>query len=129
MAVFTALRNKAGQVAAGLAGSAIKSTLGLNRAPGALGSSADAGPKPRNPANVDYMQYPSDLSHESNSHFVLFTVKTFEGKKFFGILWPFEMWNEHNPQEHKNMFKLSHSIKKDVKLNSRPSVFHGQEMF
>ena len=54
MAVFTALRNKAGQVAAGLAGSAIKSTLGLNRAPGALGSSADAGPKPRNPANVDY---------------------------------------------------------------------------
>ena len=80
MAVFTALRNKAGQVAAGLAGSAIKSTLGLNRAPGALGSSADAGPKPRNPANVDYMQYPSDLSHESNSHFVLFTVKTFEGK-------------------------------------------------
>jgi hypothetical protein len=80
MAVFTALRNKAGQVAAGLAGSAIKSTLGLNRAPGALGSSADAGPKSRNSANADYMQYPADLSHESNSHFVLFTVKTFEGK-------------------------------------------------
>jgi len=78
MAVFTALKNKAGQVAAGLAGSAVKSALGLNRAQPAFGPTSE---KPQSSVlPTEYFQYPKDLSSNGNSHFILFTCRRFEGR-------------------------------------------------
>ena len=79
MAVFTAIKNKAGQLAAGLAGQAIKSTLGLNRAPGLGATPVGSGPVKGTAAGAT-MQYPLDLGSEENSHFILFTVIKTEGK-------------------------------------------------
>ena len=80
MAVFTALRNKAGQVAAGLAGSAVKSALGLNRAQPAFGPTSEKPQSSVLPSSEQHFQYPKDLSSNGNSHFILFTCRQFEGK-------------------------------------------------
>jgi len=80
MAVFTALKNKAGQVAAGLAGSAVKSALGLNRAQPAFGPTSEKPQSSVLPSSPEYFQYPKDLSSNGNSHFILFTCRRFEGK-------------------------------------------------
>ena len=79
MPIFTALRNQAGQIAAGLAGRAIKSALGIGDVGGAFGPAGGTGLRAsRLPSET--MQYPLDLSHESNSHFVMFTCMQFKGK-------------------------------------------------
>ena len=80
MAVFTALRNKAGQVAAGLAGSAVKSALGLNRAQPAFGPTSEKPQSSVLPSSSEHFQYPKDLSSNGNSHFILFTCRRFEGR-------------------------------------------------
>ena len=80
MAVFTALRNKAGQVAAGLAGSAVKSALGLNRAQPSFGPTSEKPQSSVLPSSSEHFQYPKDLSSNGNSHFILFTCRRFEGK-------------------------------------------------
>lgn len=85
MAVFTALRNKAGQVAAGLAGSAVKSALGLNRSQPAFGPTSEKPQSSVLPSSSEHFQYPKDLSSNGNSHFILFTCRRFEGKSKMNV--------------------------------------------
>jgi hypothetical protein len=73
MAVFTALRNKVQSGLAGLATSASKSALGLNRSSGLRFNDA-GGSKPSGDAGNMY-QYPLDLGSTGNSHFISFFVR------------------------------------------------------
>ena len=77
MAVFNAIGRSAGQIAAGLAGRAVKSALGLNRAPGIGRPAPLSGPvmgSATDRPNETY-QYPLDLATPKNGHFILFTCK------------------------------------------------------
>ena len=77
MAVFNAIGRSAGQIAAGLAGRAVKSALGLNRAPGTGRPAPLSGPvmgSTTDRPNETY-QYPLDLATPKNGHFILFTCK------------------------------------------------------
>ena len=77
MAVFNAIGRSAGQIAAGLAGRAVKSALGLNRAPGIGRPAPLSGPvmgSTTDRPNETY-QYPLDLATPKNGHFILFTCR------------------------------------------------------